>query len=676
MERLPPAPALPAPDPDQLAFATARNAPIIALASPPGTGKTTSLVHRFCALVEDGIDPWRIACLTFSRRARDTLREKLKTSNAPIALGLPDDTEPPTCAVDAEPALWIGTYHQVCARILRHHPEALGIGGTIRIAAGQEMRIRMRQALRDTNALPQCEAAAARSVTQAVHELNEWKLAGVDPRDSETHPIYAPRTRPSSDTRRAWRAYQLALVRDHRLDLPDLPLALHRLFVHRPDIRAAWSKRFDHVLVDEFQDSDLILCHLLRILGHTAHIAVAGDPDQSIYGFRRAIGSFEPLRWFEPTHGPATLVVLRTDYRLPRGIQSAANALRATMAVHGPSPNPSTSDAWTAPHHVQYPQDAKGEQILGALIDETLARDAGPDPDHRPFARAADRRPSAPEDCVVVCRTNAQCATLARRLAAIGRAVWIANEAHAAPLPQALVAWACAVADPGDPQLESAFSSLPFRLPPGAFDTVRREARARGIGLWPRLYQRAYESTPAPDTAPEPLALATNAFGQLIAFRDAHLTDGPLATVHAIIDTLKLTSHAGEASDTENHAYREVVALATALAPRCPDIETLAELLAGAHLAGANAPPGHVQLRTMHAMKGSEARHLFAYDWHEGNFPDDLAELEEARRLAFTSLTRASRTFISLSARHNAHGRELPVSRFVHEAKLPVIVRT
>ena len=143
------------------------------------------------------------------------------------------------------------------------------------------------------------------------------------------------------------------------------------------DVRLAWAGRFDEVLIDEFQDTDPIVVELVRGIGRHAAVVVAGDVDQSIYGWRGAVGSFDALARLEDTHGIPEEHVLRIDYRLPRAIQIAAQRLRGHMARPGVGPNPTRRGDLPDP---SWEPIGRGEDLVERLarrITETVGGRAG-----------------------------------------------------------------------------------------------------------------------------------------------------------------------------------------------------------------------------------------------------------------------------------------------------------
>ena len=690
-------------DADQRALCR-RRTPLIALSAPPGTGKTATLVARFLSLVLKRTDPQRILMATFTTRAQSlfaerlahatrqclehhpkkppelhTLSKTIESMQLAEARGLRHLTD-----LHAPPPLWIGTFHFLAGRITRNHLERIGLTAPLQIAGGQEMRVRMRQALLDEQALPPDPNEHPRAIANACETLRALKLQGLRPAIKKENgqvltgfagvalPGATPQC-PSPLWSQAFKRYQQRLAREGRVDLDDLIGHAWQLLSEHQDIRHAWQSRFDHVLVDECQDTDPMLLHLVRLLAPRSEIVVAGDPNQSIYGWRNAIENFTALDIFKETHGTPILHALHNDWRLPQPIQEAANRLRTHLAAPGPTPNSARHPGWAPPRHETAPDETALALRLGIAIRATL-RDYG-GPDTHPGLDPDAARPSRPADVLILARTHHVCTHVATRLVQDDFRVYLASQARQTPAVHALLAWLAACASPTNSAIERAFCAAPFLVAPELLSTPLDLARARGIPLYHALIQLKAESGPHTKHQPqlhESLHAPLETLCGALAVRGADPARAARRTVEHLIHTLELESTA-EADAAALRDYRETISLARSITHADPRLEELSAALCLENTPD-ECPPDHIAIRTMHSSKGLEARHVFTVDWAEGEFPPQYTtDVNAERKLAFTALTRAQRTFCSMSARKTAQGYPRRPSRFVHEARLPII---
>ena len=639
---------------------------IVAVAAPPGSGKTTALAALMAQRIERGTDPDRIVMLTFTRRAawrfQNALRESMRCET--IHERIVPRAERFGRPLNAPTPLWIGTTHEIGSRILHHHVELLGRRAGMRTIGADEMHQRMYQALNDANALPEGEHEAHRMTLKCLQALEQIKHRGEDP----TGP-----TR-QRGLKVGWKdahiAYEHQLGADNALDLPDLLGRVWRLFRQRRGVALAWSTRFDQVLVDEMQDTDPIVIALLRILGRNAQIVVAGDPDQSIYGWRNAIGTFRSLARLDSTHGRVRTHTLRHDYRLPVPIQSAAGRLRAAMANPGPSPSGARRQGFGEPCWIGVDADEDPIRLLAQSLEAVLAGPAA-QPREANGDDADDKRRSDAGDCVVLARTRQGCLEIAQGLTRAGWAVWLGQRSRPSAAVDTLVAWAAAAARPDDDgAIARALGAWPVHCVPGRIDAMRRQARARAMTLWGRIEQAEFDGArPAETLQIDPNTLATLRHCILLA------RDGEDHAVMRLIEkTWELARKAAQDGDQALQEWESTAGLAQTLREDGAPLEVMVQHLRQHYEDDLeDSPTGErrVGVRTMHAVKGLEFRHVWAMGWTENDFPsqwDRDPQRQEERRVAFTTLTRAQRTFVAFVEASTSAGHSRAPSRFLSEA--------
>jgi DNA helicase-2/ATP-dependent DNA helicase PcrA len=338
--------------------------PILVVAGA-GSGKTRVLTHRVAHLVRDlKVSPFAILAITFTNKAADEMKERVGQLVGPVAQ-----------------KMWVSTFHSACARILRREAAHLGLRSTFSIYDQADAVRLTGYILRDLNLdpkrLPPRQVHAV--ISAAKNELigpAEMLERALTPYDRKLAEVYAE--------------YQKRLTDASALDFDDLLTQTVNLFRRHPDVTAAWRSRFAHVLVDEFQDTNLAQWELVRTLADEhRNIMAVGDADQSIYRFRGA--DYRNLMRFEEAFPDASVIVLEQNYRSTQTILDAANAVIANNAGRRPK------HLWT-------------DAIGGELICRYLGEDERDEALYlaREIHRLVEECPYRYGDLAVFYRTNAQ----------------------------------------------------------------------------------------------------------------------------------------------------------------------------------------------------------------------------------------------------------------------------
>jgi len=241
---------------------TAGNGPVLVVAGP-GSGKTRVLTQRIAYLIAvEGVRPWQILAVTFTNKAAKEMGERVKRL-------LPDQ---------AIEGIMLGTFHSICARILRREAEHLPIESNFVIFDSDDQERIVKSVIRELNINEKLYRPA--SVHAAIsHAKNE--LIGADD--------YPTQTYRDEIVKRVYVEYQKRLIASNAVDFDDLLVYTARLLEDLPSVRDKYAQRFRHVLVDEFQDTNLAQYALVRQLASfNKNIFCVGDPDQSIYAWRGA----------------------------------------------------------------------------------------------------------------------------------------------------------------------------------------------------------------------------------------------------------------------------------------------------------------------------------------------------------------------------------------------------
>ncbi len=287
-------------NPQQLAAVTCPLGTTLVLAGP-GSGKTRVLTQRVTCLVEQhGVDPRSILAVTFTNKAAREMRSRLER-----ALG------------DRASDVTLGTFHSVCVRILRREAERFGIQRSFAIYDRDDQVAMIKRVLKELNADDKQyrPPAVLAAISKAKNDM-------IGPED------YRPPTYWHEVVARAYDAYQRALVANNALDFDDLLLATVQGLRERPDVLAAYRSRYRHLLVDEFQDTNLPQYELIRLLSDAdTDLFLVGDEDQSIYGWRGA--DYRNLNRARQAFPGMRSLLLEHNYRSTQNILDAAKAVIA-----------------------------------------------------------------------------------------------------------------------------------------------------------------------------------------------------------------------------------------------------------------------------------------------------------------------------------------------------------
>jgi ATP-dependent DNA helicase UvrD/PcrA len=620
----------------QRAAVTAPPGPILVLAGA-GSGKTRVLVHRIAWLIaHEGVSPHSILAVTFTNKAAGEMRARIEA-----LLGVPGG------------ALWVGTFHGLAHRLLRLHWREAGLPQTFQILDSEDQLRVIRKVAR---ALELDEARWPPKDLQ--YFINAQKDEGRRPG------ALADEGDPTRRMMiRVYAAYEDACRRSGVVDFAELLLRSFELWRDQPALLAHYQRRFRHVLVDEFQDTNAIQYQWVRLLSGPESLPfVVGDDDQSIYGWRGA--RVENIRKYQRDFPGTTVFRLEQNYRSTATILNAANALIA----HNTGRMGKT--LWTA-----------GER--GAPIRVYAAFNERDEADFvvdriREWVQQGGRR----QDCGVLYRSNAQSRVLEEAFlsARIPYRVYGGLRFFERAEIKDALAYLRLISSRLDDASFERVVNLPTRgIGAKTLETLREYARAQATSLW-----AAAGATIAAGTLGAKGA-QVHAFLALIE-RMAREASGLLLheQVDRVIAGSGLLDHfrkeKGERGEARIENLEELVSAARGFAPEdAQQLPPLESFLAHAALESGEGQAGEwedsVQMMTLHSAKGLEFPLVFLCGLEDGLFPHqrsvtDLGGLEEERRLAYVGVTRAmQRLILTYAEQRRLHGVDQygTPSRFIAE---------
>jgi DNA helicase-2/ATP-dependent DNA helicase PcrA len=299
--------------------------PVLILAGA-GSGKTRALTHRIANLIHTGVQPWQILAVTFTNKAAKEMKERIKNL---LHLTGGEDLSPYEAGHARLPTM--GTFHSICARVLRRDIERLGRDRSFVIYDGDDQEKLMKETLRELQ-IPE-EQLKPRA---ALSQIGRMKCEAVLPDQA--------RKDASGDRMltvvRAYDLYQKRLREANAVDFDDLMLETIRLFKECPDVLDRYQETWRYIHVDEYQDTNHAQYMLISMLAEKyRNIAVIGDPDQSIYGFRGA--DIRNILEFEREYKDAVRIKLERNYRSTQPILSSADKVISV------NPNRPEKHMWT-----------------------------------------------------------------------------------------------------------------------------------------------------------------------------------------------------------------------------------------------------------------------------------------------------------------------------------------
>jgi DNA helicase-2/ATP-dependent DNA helicase PcrA len=606
-----------------------------------GSGKTRVLVHRIAWLLQViGASPWNILAVTFTNKAAKEMKGRIE-----VLLGHPVG------------GMWVGTFHGLAHRLLRAHWKDANLPQNFQILDSDDQYRMIKRLLK---AMDLDEARWP--PRQAQWFINGRKDEGVRPQHMDDGGDPYQRT-----MIRIYSEYQSACDRGGVVDFAELLLRAHELLRDRPDILHHYRERFQHILVDEFQDTNTIQYAWLRLLaGEQNSLFAVGDDDQSIYGWRGA--RVEHIRDFRKHFSDAPLLRLEQNYR------STATILKAANAVIANNPSRLGKELWT--------DGSEGEPInlYNAFNEVDEARFIVERIRH--FTTEGHRR----DECAILYRSNAQSRQFEEALiqAQLPYRVYGGLRFFERAEIKDALAYLRLMANPQeDPSFERAVNQPPRGIGPRTLDAVRAHARDFGCSLW----QAAHELIQG-GAMTKRAATALNAFLELIAEQQASVQGLSLHEMtDQVVSASGLAEHFRKSRDGKGQDRVEnLEELVTAtrefsyeLSAEEDEMDPLSAFLAHAALeAGENQGDQFedcVQLMTLHSAKGLEFPLVFIAGVEEKLFPhsmsaDDPERLEEERRLCYVGMTRAmEQLYLTYAESRRLHGSEsypLP-SRFLRE---------
>jgi DNA helicase-2/ATP-dependent DNA helicase PcrA len=668
-------------NPQQRAAVVHQGGPLLIVAGA-GSGKTRVLTHRIAYLLsERGVHPGQVLAITFTNKAAGEMKERVDALIGPRAR-----------------AMWVMTFHSACVRILRREAKRMGFPSSFSIYDQSDSQRLMALVCRELDLDPKRYPPKAFSaqVSNLKNELIDY----------ETFKSRGSLTHMEQTLAEAYEMYQARLQQAGAMDFDDLIMTTVNLLQVFPEAAEHYRRRFRHVLVDEYQDTNHAQYQLVRELTApismgepsgeetqaeglgTAELCVVGDADQSIYAFRGA--TIRNILEFERDYPQATTILLEQNYRSTQTILSAANAVIERNADRKPK------RLWS--------DQGEGDKITGYVADN--------EHDEAAFVaqevdRLTDSGEFSPGQVAIFYRTNAQSRVFEEVFIRVGLPYKVVGGVRFYERKEIrdLLAYLRVLGNPEDTVSLRRILNVPKRgIGDRAEACVEAYASRERMSFWQAL--RLSEDVPGMATR------STNAVREFVALLDELRASVESLTPAELIESIlvksgylaELEASRDPQDETRIENLHEFEAVARefeerldgeSAAGRLVDFLEQVALVADADsipgAKGGPVPPGErapeteqgvVTLMTLHTAKGLEFPVVFLTGMEDGVFPHLRAmgnpkELEEERRLAYVGITRARRRlYVSRAAMRSSWGAPQvnPASRFLSEVPGSLVV--
>jgi DNA helicase II / ATP-dependent DNA helicase PcrA len=650
-------------NPAQMEAVETLKGPMLVLAGA-GSGKTRVVTFRIANLIKHGTQPGRILAVTFTNKAAAEMQERISSL---IGKGRKSPTDRPQ----------ISTFHSHCVRVLRRHARKLGYPDRFAIYDRGDQESLARTVLRDIKV-----GSETMRPGDLLFHIGQWKTRGLRPPEAAR----AARDDKEHLASMGYRRYQKSLQNAGAVDFDDLLLCTEELFEKFADARREEASLFDHLLVDEYQDTSGVQYRIIKALAaEHRNLCVVGDDDQSIYGWRGA--EVEHILRFGKDWPDAKVIRLEWNYRSTAAILDFANKLIGFNTLRHDKELKAARAGGERPRIEQYESETAEAQMTVADI-----------------RRRIESEKLEPRDFAILFRTNEQPRAFETELrkAKIPYVILGSQSFFDKKEVKDVLAYLKAIVHPRDEvSLLRVINNPPRGIGEKTVELVLKDATSRGVPVWNALNEGTRNHTPLLDDGagnePAALNLPANARAAIVRFVDLirRYHDEALHTRPLVDLVRRLIAEIGYQNEIKRlypdpqeqearwQSVEDVVnALGayeqTAKQPSLGDF--IDEVALGQQDMGDDKEKqlarNAVALMTLHSAKGLEFPHVYMVGLEEGILPHHRSlkengdDVDEERRLCYVGITRAQeRLTLSLSLTRMKWGkpRDSIPSRFLYE---------
>lgn len=619
--------------------------PVLILAGA-GSGKTSVLTRRIAYLIESmGVSAWNILAITFTNKAAGEMRDRV---NDIVGYG-------------AE-SIWVSTFHSTCVRILRRHIDRLGFDNSFTIYDTDDAKSVMKDVCKrleiDTKQLKE------KTILNAISSAKDNLISATEYEMSTAGDYYKKKISA------AYAEYQLTLKKNNALDFDDLIVKTVELFKSCPEVLENYQKRFQYIMVDEYQDTNTAQFELIKLLAQRSrNLCVVGDDDQSIYKFRGA--NIRNILDFEQVYPEAAVIKLEQNYRSTQNILDSANA------VIGNNTRRKSKALWT--------DKGAGNRIHFRAFDTAYeeAEYIASDIKRKKREVVSDYR-----DCAVLYRTNAQSRLLEESFIALNIPYNVVGGVnfYARREIKDILAYLKTIDNGKDDLAVKRIINVPKRgIGAASIAKVQDYADHMGMSFYEALQQ--VDEIPALGKGKSVEKLRD--FATMIRMFRTKMQNESLEDL--ITDVIETTGYVKELEESGEEDAKDRIDNIDELITKLVSFEMereklgeeatlsafLEEVALVADIDNVDKDDNRVLLMTLHSAKGLEFPSVYLSGLEDGIFPsymtiisDDPEDIEEERRLAYVGITRAKEDLTITYAKARMIRGETQynaVSRFVKE---------
>ena len=635
-------------NPAQREAVEAIKGPVLILAGP-GSGKTKVITHRVAYLVKlCGVSPHHIMAVTFTNKAAREMRERLEQLLGQTA-----------------EALSLGTFHAICARILRREGKAIGLDSSFVIYDEDDQLRLMKQVLEELNLDP--KQYAPRALRSAIGAAKSRLISPGG---------YAQRVSSYFEeiVHRVYQRYQQLLSQGRAVDFDDLLMKTVQLFQDHPQILNRYQSRYVHILVDEFQDTNIVQYMLMKQLtGKHRNLCVVGDPDQSIYSWRFA--DLRNILSFEKDYPEAKVVFLEQNYRSTKTILEVASDVISANVQRKPK------ELWTENEDgtpVTIIESYNAEEEAQSVVNE--------------IEKLTVQEQLPLKDCAVMYRVNAQSRALEETFLRYGVPYKLIGGTRFYQRREVkdIIAYLKLIHNPQDNVSLTRIINVPARgIGPRTLSQPQSWAKAHDTSLFEALKQVSHPDSVGTKQALSPrIVQALAGFDALISELTAQSPELSLSDL--VNEILKHTRYREYILDKEGGEEKwENIMELRSVAGEYDELDTeealttfLEKVSLVSDIDELDEKADAVTLITLHQAKGLEFPAVFIVGLEEGILPhrkssDDPEQMEEERRLCYVGITRAKKRLYLLRSYHRSlfgGSTANPPSRFLQDIS-PHLIR-
>lgn len=605
--------------PAQREAAAHLDGPLLILAGP-GSGKTRVVTHRVANLILHGVSPGQILALTFTNKAADEMRQRVER-------------------LTQRRGVWMGTFHSFCARLLRRYAPLVGLQENYSIYDADDSRRVLKQVLGES------EVSVTHTSPEAIASAISWSKNSLVTADQ-----YVPRAGSAvgAVVARVYPEYQQRLIASNACDFDDLLLHVATLLREQNELRAQLDARYRFILVDEYQDTNLAQYAIVRALSiDHPNLAVTGDPDQSIYGWRGA--NLSNILEFEKDFTQVKVVRLEQNFRSTPNILRVADHLISFNVRRKPKKLFTDNPPGTPVRLVVYPTGQDEADGIAQRIAEEIR---------------AGRR--APRDCAVFYRINALSRSVEHALRLQGIPYQIVNglEFYQRKEIKDVLAYLHLLNNPQNDLALLRIINTPARgIGKTTVERLTNYARRQRLSLLEAVRQSGLIESIPKRTATQ-IAKFVAAYDRMSLHAGGPLHEMMVSVLHESGYRNALAVSDAEEDQERLANIEELLTAAEEFDRQHPEAEQALELFLeqAALVADTDAlktEQDRVTLMTLHAAKGLEFPVVYIIAAEHGLLPherstQDPEKLEEERRLLFVGITRAKQELQLSCAQYRA----------------------